>query len=176
MLVSSVLIVICLIAADIATKNIICTALAENGGPLRFIPHILRFEYVENTGMAWGMFKNGTVVLSVLTVLACAGIVFFLIKKGRQMPLTMRLGFLMILAGALGNLIDRIFLGYVRDFIAFDFFDFPIFNFADCCVTIGGILLFASLILTKKGRDFYKNLDAKDEKKDEKNDEKERIE
>lgn len=164
MLFSSLLIFACLFVTDLITKHVICGALKEVGGRMDFIPHILRFEYVENTGMAWGLFKNGTLFLTIVTLLACAGIVFFLVKKGKEMPLPMRLGLLMILAGACGNLVDRVFLGYVQDFIAFDFIDFPIFNFADSCVTIGGILLFISLVLTKKGREFFKNLDDEKEK------------
>lgn len=164
MLFSSLLIFACLFATDLITKRVICGVLAETGGRMDFIPHLLRFEYAENTGMAWGMFKNGTLFLSIVTALACAAIIFFLIKTGKKMPLPMRLGLLMILAGAAGNLFDRVFLGFVRDFIAFDFIDFPIFNFADSCVTIGGILLFISLVLTKKGREFFKNLDDEKEK------------
>lgn len=156
---SALILVAALIAADQITKYLICPAVIEAQGSLKFIPGLLRFEYTENTGMAWGIFKNGTVVLGIFSLIACAGIVFFLVKKHKEMPITIRVGLLMVLAGALGNLYDRFALGYVRDFIAFDFVDFPIFNLADACVTIGAILMLAALILTKKGRAFVKTLD-----------------
>lgn len=64
----------------------------------------------------------------------------------------MQLGLALVLSGAIGNLIDRVALGYVRDFIAFDFINFPVFNFADSCITVGAVLLVVSVLFTKSGR------------------------
>lgn len=164
MLLSSIIVFAVLFCADLLTKHFICGALIEQGGSMRFIPGLIRFQYTQNTGMAWGMLKNSTLLLTIFTLIACCGMLFFLIKKGKKMPLGVRIALVMVLAGAAGNLVDRIALGYVRDFIAFDFIDFPIFNFADSCVTIGAILLFVILIFTKKGREFFKNLDEEKQK------------
>ena len=160
LLILTLIVFILLVAADLLTKQFICPAVIGAGGRTPFIPGVIRFEYTENTGMAWGLFKNATLVLTVTTALACALIVYFIISKRKTMPALMRFALAAILAGAVGNLIDRIFLGYVRDFIAFDFISFPIFNFADSCVTVGAVLLGISLLLTKKGRSFLKSLDG----------------
>ncbi len=156
-----------LVAADLLTKGLICPALQADG-PMSFIPGIFRFEYTENSGMAWGWLQGKTLILTIFTVIACALIVYFIIAKRKSMPALIRTALTLILAGAVGNLFDRIFLGYVRDFIVFDFWDtFPTFNFADACVTVGAVLLFVGLILTKKGREFFKSLDS-DKKSDKK--------
>ena len=165
MLITSAVILAVLVAADLITKALICPTVIEAGGTMKFIPGLIRFEYTENTGMAWGMFKNATLLLTILTIIACAVFVYVIIKKRDVMPLAIRLGLVMILAGALGNLFDRIFLGYVRDFIAFDFFEFPIFNFADSCVSIGAVLLAFTLIFTRSGRRFFMSLDGEDKAK-----------
>lgn len=67
------------------------------------------------------------------------------------MPRNLQLGLALVLSGAIGNLIDRVALGYVRDFIAFDFMNFPVFNFADSCITVGAVLLIVSVLFTKSG-------------------------
>lgn len=168
MIIGSALIFVVLVAADLLTKALICPEVIAAGGTMRFIPHILRFEYTENTGMAWGLFKNGTLVLAAVSALCCVLIAFFIVKYRKKMPMPVRLALLMVLAGAFGNLVDRVFLGYVRDFLAFDFIDFPIFNFADSCVTIGAILMGISLVFTKKGRAFFASFDEKTTVKEQK--------
>lgn len=159
MLITSALIFAVLFAADLITKATICPAVVEAGGIMEFIPGLIRFEYTRNTGMAWGMLSNSTLILTLISFVTCIALGFFIIKMQKKMPTSIRLALLLILAGAAGNLFDRAFLGYVRDFIAFDFVSFPIFNFADSCVTVGGILLVVSLIFTKGGREFYKNFE-----------------
>lgn len=159
MLTGSILIFAVLFAADLITKYTICPAVIEAGGVMEFIPGFIRFEYTKNTGMAWGMLSNATLLLTVISLISCIALAFVIIKLQRKMPTAIRLALIMILAGAAGNLFDRAFLGYVRDFIAFDFMNFPIFNFADSCVSVGGVLLVFSLIFTKSGREFYKNFE-----------------
>ena len=164
MLIATALICIVLVAADLLTKALICPAVVEAGGMLKFIPGVFRFEYTQNTGMAWGLFGNATLILTIFTVIACVVIIFFIIKTRASMPKLVRLGLALILSGAIGNLYDRIFLGYVRDFIVFDFWDtFPVFNFADSCVTVGAVILGIALILTKSGRKFFMSLDGEKE-------------
>ena len=159
LLITSALIFAVLFAADLITKATICPAVVEAGGIMEFIPGLIRFEYTRNTGMAWGMLSNATLILTIISLVTCFALGIFIFKMQKKMPTAIRLALLLILAGAAGNLYDRIFLGYVRDFIAFDFMNFPIFNFADSCVTIGGILLVVSLIFTRSGREFYKNFE-----------------
>ncbi len=152
------------IASDQATKILLY------GKELPLLPGILSIRSPEelNTGMAWGLLggKTGSVViLSVFTVVTLAVIVFILVKYRRIMPALVKIPLAMIAGGAVGNLIDRIALGGVRDFICTDFIDFPIFNVADCFVTCGGILLGVALIFTRPGRRFMQEFFAEDDKK-----------
>ena len=94
-----------------------------------------------NTGGAWGLLSDSTLLLTIISaVMAIVFIVLIILdkgKKGRLFSISMSL----ITAGAIGNLIDRAFIGSVVDFIEFAFIKFPVFNVADICVTFGTILL-----------------------------------
>ena len=121
----------------------------------RVIPYIIAFQTNGgNTGAAFGIFSKSTtflIVTSVVIVLMLMLIDISLKINGK----TYTIGFGLIIAGAIGNFVDRIALGYVRDFIMFDFWhSFPIFNFADCCIVIGAIMLCIHFIfLSKVGKD-----------------------
>lgn len=104
-----------------------------------FLLPFVSITYVKNTGIAFGLFKNVNLVFIIVTTL----IILLLIKlfqNYKNSRLLIKLGFILIISGALGNLIDRIFLGYVTDFI--DFKIWPVFNIADSSITVGAILLF----------------------------------
>lgn len=113
------------------------------------IKGFLGWEYVQNTGAAFGSFSNNTVVLSVITgIIILIGIIAIIAKKiTNKFLLTVAV---MIISGGIGNLIDRIARGYVTDYIKVLFIDFPVFNFADILVTCGSFLLIIYLI-----RDIY---------------------
>lgn len=113
------------------------------GESLPLIPSILHLTYVQNTGAAFGLFKNMTPVFIILSLTVSAWILWELCRKGPHG--TMRLwGFALVLAGALGNLIDRVCLGYVVDMI--DLRVWPVFNVADSAISIGvGLLLLCTL-------------------------------
>lgn len=114
-------------------------------GELVIVKGFLNFDYVKNTGAAFGSFSNSTTLLSVITaVVLLAGIVAIIMKKikGKYL-LTVSV---MIIAGGLGNLIDRLLKGYVVDFIEVRFIEFPVFNFADILVTCGAFMLLGYLI------------------------------
>ncbi len=105
------------------------------------------FSYLENTGSAWGMMEGARIFFLVLTVVVLAFIFYVIYKMPdakKYIPLKVML--ILLGAGAIGNFIDRLFLGYVRDFIYFKLINFPVFNVADCYVTIS-MVLFAILIL-----------------------------
>ena len=156
--------VILLVAADLISKAAAVSVLSQTGGALEFIPGLIRFEYHKNTGMAWGLFSNATWVFVVITIVTGGLIVFILLKTLKTMPRNLQLGLALVLSGAIGNLIDRVALGYVRDFIAFDFMNFPVFNFADSCITVGAVLLIVSVLFTKSGRAYFAALDEKKQK------------
>ena len=152
------------IAMDQLSKSLAVNMLGQVGAVQSFIPHFIRFEYRENTGMAWGLLPNARVYFIIVTLILAAFLVFLLVRYRKLLPKLSKVALTVILSGAIGNLIDRIFLGYVRDFIAFDFIEFPVFNIADCCVTIGAVLRAVSLLLTKPGKDFIRQIDSNDKK------------
>ena len=121
-----------IIALDLITKS-----LSQNmKGDKTFIPNVISFSFVKNTGAAFGIFENGSAWLAIFSVIFL--IVFVLYDLGnKEQNWFSKLGFAFIFSGAIGNMIDRIFLGYVRDFISFDFINFPVFNVADVAITIG---------------------------------------
>ncbi len=104
------------------------------------IKNILSLTYVKNTGAAWGSFSDNTVFLTVL-IIAILILISFYIYKNRTKDIFFLTGITLVYSGAIGNLIDRFARdGAVVDMIKTDFIDFPVFNFADCCVVIGAIL------------------------------------
>lgn len=156
-----------LVAADQVTKVLAADMLKTVGSSAEFIPGFIRFEYCENTGMAWSLLSDKTFLLTIVSAAMVAILVYFLVRFYKPMPNLIKVAIVIICAGAVGNLIDRIAFNYVRDFIAFDFVDFPVFNIADSCVTIGVIILAVGLIFVKSGREFLKALDEEDKKKSE---------
>ncbi|MDP4143244.1 MAG: signal peptidase II [Bacillota bacterium] len=110
---------------------------------IAIINNFFDLQYLENRGAAWGTFQNKTVFLAAVTLLIIAGMIFYFVKfkpKGKLF----RAALALILAGALGNLYDRLIYKYVVDFIHFhykDVYNFPTFNVADMCVVIGTAFL-----------------------------------
>lgn len=108
------------------------------GEELPFIPHILGLNHVHNTGGAWSMLNQHTWLLSVVSAVVVLILLFVLVRRKIRHPFGV-ITLIMVLAGAVGNLIDRIRLGYVVDMFQTLFMNFPIFNVADICVVCGGI-------------------------------------
>lgn len=139
------------VAADQVTKVVIY------GHDMPVINGVIRFASTQNTGVAWGMLngvKGATVILAIFTALVICAMIFVIVKYRKTMPWIVGVPFAAVVGGAIGNLIDRAFLGFVRDFIATEFIDFPVFNVADCFVTCGGIALVIALFFTKPGKAF----------------------
>lgn len=123
--------------------------------PFVIIDGIFEFYYLENTGTAWGMFDGGRYIFLALTVVILAVLCFFALK----MPLTkkyipLHIVLILIASGAVGNFIDRLFLGYVRDFIYFKLINFPIFNVADIYVTVSIFALAFMILFMYEEEDF----------------------
>ena len=127
------------------------------------IENVFHLTYVENRGMAFGMFSGQRWFILLLTGIIAVGLIWFYVmmpKKKEYFPL--RVSLVLVLSGAIGNIIDRLFRGYVVDFFEFTFFEWPVFNVADIYVVVGVILLALMLIFVVKEED----LDFK-KKKDE---------
>lgn len=102
---------------------------------------IMHLRYIENSGAAFSNFAGQTALLLVVTAIGMGVCAYFLVKKSKHRPLLFW-SLTMILGGALGNMIDRIFRGgSVVDYLDLQLFDFAVFNFADCFITVGTVLL-----------------------------------
>lgn len=133
------------IVIDQLVKNSLVKALA--GGQITVIKNFFHLVYVENYGIAFGMFKNKTLFF-IITQCILSVLITYAIYRFRNisMPLTVCLS--LILGGAIGNLIDRIRMGYVVDYLSFSIFP-PVFNFADSAIVVGAILLSVILVFDK---------------------------
>ena len=120
------------------------------GKTIVIIPNILSFEKVYNSGAAFGIFHGNTTFITVISLIISFGIIIYLILPKYKKNNIEYISFIFILAGALGNIYDRIFYSYVIDFIKLEFINFPVFNFADICINIGVIMLFANYLLRGK--------------------------
>ena len=112
------------------------------------IPNFLEFNYTQNTGGAFGIGRiNFILIISIMIII---GIIIYLIKENKK--ITNYIPFVLILSGSIGNLIDRIFKGYVIDFIDINILDFPNFNIADISI-VSGVIVLLYIILLKSTND-----------------------
>ena len=143
-----------IVAVDQFTKYLVVANIPLHGD-VPFIPGFLHFTYAQNTGGAWSLFEGMMwlfiAAFAVLTVLIF--IEYF--KKPMGFSKFDRWCIAAIYAGGIGNMIDRLRLGFVVDMIETEFIDFPIFNVADCFITCGCILLMISLFFFNK--EFWKD-------------------
>ena len=162
-----------LLAVDLVTKSWAQRAAGGADGTFlfTFIPGLISFRYVKNTGMAFSLFEdneNAMTVVTIFTVVLIVALValFFTVFR-RNTPARITLA--VIVAGAIGNLIDRLALGFVRDMVDVSAFGFGVCNFADFFITFGGVALLFIIVfigkdalfpLTKKWRE-----EAKEEEK-----------
>ena len=135
----SVAVIIVLTLIDRLTKQI-AVSTVKIDGPVDFLFGLFQFRYVENTGAAFSSFSNNTEFLTVITLIIIAFCLILLLSK-KLKPLFVNICLLLVTAGGIGNVIDRIMYGYVIDFIEPLFIDFAVFNFADCCITVGAFML-----------------------------------
>lgn len=141
------IIAVILIAVDRITKNWAAQALAS--GDIAVIDKVLYFRYTENTGVAFSMFSdNRWVLVGITSVMLIVALAFFLSGKIKDKLELFALS--LIIAGGVGNLIDRLSLGYVIDFIDVRIINFAIFNVADMCITIGAILVCIAAFAAEK--------------------------
>ncbi|WP_025746972.1 signal peptidase II [Caldicoprobacter faecalis] len=134
-----VFIVAFIVVLDQVTKYLAKTYLKPVGS-IPLIPNVFHFTYVENRGAAFGILQNQRWLFIVLTVVVSAVIVYYLFTRSQE-SIVLTIALSMILGGAIGNLIDRLRLGYVVDMLHFVLIDYPVFNVADSFVVIGTILL-----------------------------------
>lgn len=142
------IIALLIIAFDQITKILVTGALSLGESKV-VIPKLFNFTYVENRGAAFGIFQGARVFFIVITLILLFLVIYYFIKKKPQSILE-KTALAFITGGALGNFIDRAFLGYVRDFIETAFMNFPVFNVADCFVCIGAGLYIIFILCEEK--------------------------
>lgn len=108
---------------------------------------IFQLAIVHNAGAAWGMFSGSSPILAVISVAVCALAVIYLLWISPDASAGQAVGLALVVAGGIGNAIDRFTNGYVLDFIETVFIDFPVFNIADIGVTCGVIIFIIALIV-----------------------------
>ena len=126
------------------------------GETKEFIPGFLSLTHLRNTGAAWSLLEGKMIFFYVITVIVSVVIIYLLIKNYKKSN-WYSVGLSFVLAGAIGNFIDRVRLGYVVDMLQTDFMNFPIFNVADSTLVVGVICIFIYLILDEKAAKEGKN-------------------
>lgn len=153
------------IALDQISKVLVLKFLYEE--QVELLPGVLNFTYVENRGMAFGLLSEHRWVFMVLSVVGIGLVAFYLFRYGKT---TLgRVALALVVGGGIGNMIDRVVLGFVVDFIDFCLFDFWVwvFNIADAAVCVGAALFVLDMILeivrdAKKPRHVSENAEGKE--------------
>lgn len=141
-----------LFAIDQYTKQLAVIHL-KDGKDFILIKNILSFSYLENTGAAWGVLSGKITLFAAFTCILILLILLIMIRLERMGGIKyclLQFDMAILLAGAIGNLADRLINGYVVDFIKTDFMNFPVFNVADCYVTLSMIILIIFLLFFMK--------------------------
>ena len=142
-----------IVVADQITKYITVAGIPLFGH-VDFIPGFLGFTYVQNTGAAFSALEGMQWLFVVIFLVLTAAVLYEYFKKPLPFTAFERWCIAAIYGGGLGNMIDRVRLGYVVDMIKTEFMDFPVFNVADCFITCGCIAMMVSLIFFNK--EFWK--------------------
>ena len=126
---------------DVIIKLIVKNCLFLNQS-IKIIDNFFYITYVRNTGAAWSILSGKQLFLILVSLFIVISLFIYLYKKKTYTKIE-KIGYSMLIAGAVGNLIDRIVYGYVIDYLNFYIFNynFPVFNFADTCIVIGIVLL-----------------------------------
>ena len=146
---------ILIVALDQISK-VLTTRYFDLGEVKTILPEILSFTYVKNEGAAFGILQGARVFFLIMTIIVFFGVLYYIIKTHPHSRLE-KWALAFMSGGAAGNFIDRLCLGYVRDFILVDFIEFPVFNVADCFVCIG-----AGLYILYAFSDIFKKKEEKE--------------
>ena len=143
-----------IVVADQITKYL-TVALIPLYSRVDFIPGLLSFTYVQNTGAAWSMFEGMQWMFALIFLVLTAAVLYEYFKSPLPFSTFERWCIAAIYGGGLGNMIDRVRFGYVVDMIKTDFMNFPVFNVADCFITCGCFAMIFSLVFLNKA--FWKD-------------------
>ena len=114
---------------------------------LMLIEGFFKFSNIQNTGGAFGIFNSNIIIMIILNIILIAFMIRFILIRRKYMNRKVYVGLLFLIAGGISNLIDRIFRGYVVDYIDFtQIIDFPVFNLADIVLVVGWFLLIIGIL------------------------------
>lgn len=152
---TALIVCILLIAADQLTK-LAAVGMLKKVGCVKIINGFFSLTYLENGGAAFGMLEGARWLFLMITIaITVLAVVYYIKMEKNKNNLWLRCAIVMIVAGAMGNAIDRLFRGYVVDFFDFIIFgyNFPVFNVADILVVLGTALLAGGIILFDEKRE-----------------------
>ena len=151
-----ILIIALLTALDQLTKTIIVGKLAVQES-IDVIKGVFTITYVQNRGIAWGMLE-GKIILFLFMTFLIVGLCFYVYQNILNYPKfrLFRICLIVLISGAIGNMIDRVKLGYVIDFFSFDLIDFPVFNVADIYIVCSMFVIFFLILFKFKDDDLTK--------------------
>lgn len=146
-----ILLLILVLGIDQITKFVVDSSMTL-GQQIQLIPGFFNFTYVHNTGAAWSMLEGKMWFFYIITIIALIAMVLFY-RNGEEQDKVVQAALVLMMAGTLGNFIDRLLYQHVRDFIDFIIFgyDFPIFNVADMALCIGVFLIIGDVFLESSG-------------------------
>ena len=151
--IEAIVFVAALIGLDQYTKYLAATVL-KNSGPIVIIDKVFELSYLENRGAAFGILQNQQLFFFVVSLIFMLVVVYlFYTVPFEKKYLPFKLAVLVIMAGGIGNMIDRVTLKYVVDFLYFKAIDFPVFNIADCYVTVSSVIIAILIIFVYKDND-----------------------
>lgn len=147
-----VLIIFGLVALDQVTK-VIARIYLQPKGSIQIIKNFFHFTYVENRGGAWGIFGGNLALFIIITIISLGAMIFFFKDFDLKADSLYSISLCLLIAGTIGNFIDRVIFKYVTDFLDFYIFgyDFPVFNVADICIVLGVGLLVLKILFFSKG-------------------------
>ncbi len=142
----AIVIILILTICDQLLKSWVASSIVL-GGSKQLIPGIIELTNLRNSGAAWSIFEGQQTFFTIITIIAIIVIGYFIWQYRKN--ISVLIGLSLIMAGTIGNFIDRLRQGYVVDMFETTFINFPIFNIADMCLTIGVIWLIICILKEK---------------------------
>ena len=144
-----IILIIALLGLDQWTKELVAGSMSE-GETVGVLNDFFHITYVKNYGVAFGMFQGEIRTISIVAIIAILGIIYFMIKQLKPHEVISKYAYAFILAGAIGNMIDRIYRGFVVDFADFRGIWKFVFNMADVWINVGVFLLILEVIILER--------------------------
>lgn len=138
------------LAIDLLTKEFVYGPIANGAPDIIIWEGVLRLTSVENTGASFGIFQGKTDILTIISIITIIIMLAIMVLSIKNRNGWYRSALILLIAGGIGNIVDRLMLSYVRDWIYFELIDFAVFNLADTGLTVGCVLLVIYVIF------FYK--------------------